>query len=107
MAQRMRVIDLESLPVHVPSKITIDGAYWFLRALDLGAEYTLDGMPLRNFGSQIDIVGLVAVQMDFPPIFDAEGRPVTWNQVLTIVPKSTAIKGTITIVYIDPSLEER
>ncbi len=110
MAIRQRIIQLQGLPLDRPSTITIDGAYWFLRLQLFGGlleQWTIDGNLCTRMVTSGALGGNTAcVAIDYPPLFDGRGRPITWNQVLEINPAGREVTGCIIIVYLDDSLPE-
>lgn len=104
MALRYTVFPLDGLPIGVPVPLVLSCDYWFLR-VGLGADkLTIDGVNGENFGT-LDGSAKAAVSIDFPPIFDANGRPVRWNQRIVFL-ASTSIRGSVVQVTDDAGLPQ-
>lgn len=99
MALRQRIIPLDGLPVNVATGITVNCAYWFLRIAGNAQDLKIDGVTCDYLGTG------GAVSIDYPPLFDAHGRPVMWNQRLAFTPTGT-VKGVVILVYLDEALPD-
>jgi hypothetical protein len=101
MAMRVKFLDLSGYDPTKPFKVTINCAYWFLRITDASLSATVDNCPVVKLvtgqGADKPLAGI-----DFPPVFDAEGRPVMWNHELAFNGAGAAIAGVVVQVYWDP-----
>jgi hypothetical protein len=68
---------------------------------DASLSATVDNCPVVKLvtgqGADKPLAGI-----DFPPVFDAEGRPVMWNHELAFNGAGAAIAGVVVQVYWDP-----
>jgi len=106
MAMRLKYIDLEGIPANVPYKITLQCAYWSIRVFNLRlGNATLNGSDLTMMANSTFGAEEGTVSIDFPPVFDENGRPCMWNDEIVIF-KTVAILGSITMAVWDPSRKE-
>ena len=104
MALRFKVIDLLGYPAGQPIPITIDCSYWMLRVSDAKpVSDTMDSVPLAMLGV-LNGSGNFDVELDVPPVFDANGHIVPWNQVVYFSLTDPPAAASVVLVYDDPGL---
>lgn len=104
MAIRTRFIDLNAYGTGTFT-VVLNCAYWSLRANIRGdSVHTIDGSLMLLMVNGVNPDGTVNIAIDYPPIVDADGRPVMWNQVLKFNGGGTSIRGTLMLTYWDPAL---
>jgi len=103
MGLRFEFTDLQSLPGDRPSRIDLNGCGWRLYLQRIASTQTVNGLPITLMSTGIDNQGDL-MELDFPPIFDATGRPVMWNQGLYLHPNGTGFRGVLVQIYWDPAL---
>jgi hypothetical protein len=105
MALRLKIIDLSGSDGTIPFTVPVDCAYWSLRVITDGSTaQTMNGTPLTRLITSARNNDTPIVAVDFPPVFDAKGKPVMWNDQMVFNGAGLPILGTITLVYDDPGL---
>ena len=103
MKQRQKIVDLAGYSTAAPFRVTLDCAYWSLRITNARVGVLVDGIAVESLGVFDPNTADTDVAIDFPPVFDAQGRPIPWQSELVVTPAvSTPLAGSVILVYIDP-----
>lgn len=101
MKQRQQIIDLSGFPTGAPFQVPIKCSHWFLRVFTDRTDQTMDGVSFFRMGPVDASTSIVAVEVDYPPIFDEHGKPVVWDHIVWFNPGDNALNGVIILVHVD------
>ena len=100
---RMKIVDLSAIRVGIPYPVTLNCAYWMLIVNGVSPDTLLDNTPFGSMVTSLDTAAKGVINMHFPPVFDATGKPVMWRQVIHFFAPTAPTLGVLIQVYWDPS----
>lgn len=103
MALRCTFSDLAGFDVSKPVAVTINCSYWFMVLREVASGQLLDGNELSSFCSTGDETLRPSGRVDFPPMFDANGRAIPWRQVVHFTPGNVRLRVMVVQVFNDPA----